>query len=1029
MRQTVAMMHRGFTVLVVLIVIGGSLGIRASGDELAADTDEILSLPGLVMTINSGQTTLISTVDRLAFRYESTESPHYVIAPNYWNAEWDGLLEIKVPGTYRFGATVQGKLELLVNSQLVLNHDSGDSGVPQTEFGILIELPAGLVPVHASFTKVADRPALLNVFRKLPDGFEESILPASFSRPTGDLDTAIQAQDRLEGGIELIAKNRCVACHYGKPELVENLSLAHASTFPLNTLATSVNEDWLRAFLKQPQQVKPHSRMPRLFGNEVIDEIELAAVIDFLLAAGEKNERSDVAAGSFISESQDLEIGRSEFISNGCFACHSMPGESLPGDDALISLDHVQQKYASGYLRNFLTRSDVNRHDTKYHDPKLDLQHVTAERLEDLEHFLMTPVATSRVPLNLALRKQIFEAEVQERFQAMVDDPVERAAFRSQNSAEQRVLLGQQIVSQRGCLNCHAASVPSQVVVKSYTTLEKIIALLAVSNSGSGCLSEEPQKGVPDFDFSADERTTIVQALQQISEFKVLHAAPLDQLKVSLNRLRCTACHERGNKPSAFGNRATELVNLGRDKSLRDVSAPSLDGVGERLKPEYLRHILLDHHRIRPWLELKMPQYRREEVEPLIDLLIRADGIEPDTVTKSQPSANAEQIAAGRLLIGRTGLNCVGCHDFEKYQATGVRAPDLSTVTDRLHFSWFQRWLHNPQSLAPGTRMPNIYHGGVSVLPQVLDGREETQVLAIWNYLKQREGRIPPSFPDSGVTAISDRELSTLMPSDRPVLMHGFLPEDAGLRAVVLGNQAGLHFAWDTEKCQLTRVWQGKFIQQAGWEGSGKGDVSANAMSILGNIIWQDNQSGSVRISDGTSNFPKNSPAVEFEECWSTMSDSGFAWNVVSADGRIRIRERLEPLPAFGSEAFRRIIRFTDVPVGIAIWQRVLSNAVMDHSRTQPSSASSEYLRVRCGRYDWLVKAQGLEGQWIWSPQEETQSERKTTPEESSDLYILAPETNARRQLELELVYVRVASEEPLPAGFNQLLRSEGTAP
>lgn len=88
----------------------------------------------------------------------------------------------------------------------------------------------------------------------------------------------------------------------------------------------------------------------------------------------------------------------------------------------------------------------------------------------------------------------------------------------------------------------------------------------------------------------------------------------------------------------------------------------------------------------------------------------------------------------------------MGGHDSGDHHGTGVRAPDLETATQRLRFAWFQRWLHNPQSIAPGTRMPNVFNAGMSVLPHVLDGRESTQVSAIWSYLKQRENRVLSSI-------------------------------------------------------------------------------------------------------------------------------------------------------------------------------------------------------------------------------------------------------------------------------------------
>ena len=62
-------------------------------------------------------------------------------------------------------------------------------------------------------------------------------------------------------------------------------------------------------------------------------------------------------------------------------------------------------------------------------------------------------------------------------------------------------------------------------------------------------------------------------------------------------------------------------------------------------------------------------------------------------------------------------LQCVKCHQFAvgaegggETVAAAELAPDLSLTKERLKPKWIVDWLTNPQSLEPGTRMPNFFY-------------------------------------------------------------------------------------------------------------------------------------------------------------------------------------------------------------------------------------------------------------------------------------------------------------------------------
>ena len=61
-------------------------------------------------------------------------------------------------------------------------------------------------------------------------------------------------------------------------------------------------------------------------------------------------------------------------------------------------------------------------------------------------------------------------------------------------------------------------------------------------------------------------------------------------------------------------------------------------------------------------------------------------------------------------------------------------------ASHRLNPSWIVRWLHNPQAVQPGTKMPSFYEqdasGKASGGPEdILDGNNEEQIQALADYL------------------------------------------------------------------------------------------------------------------------------------------------------------------------------------------------------------------------------------------------------------------------------------------------------
>jgi mono/diheme cytochrome c family protein len=68
-----------------------------------------------------------------------------------------------------------------------------------------------------------------------------------------------------------------------------------------------------------------------------------------------------------------------------------------------------------------------------------------------------------------------------------------------------------------------------------------------------------------------------------------------------------------------------------------------------------------------------------------------------------------DAVLAGRLLISE--LSCTACHADNDPSLSPKHGPDLRAAGKRLSTQWMQRYIANPQSVKPGTTMPDLMQG------------------------------------------------------------------------------------------------------------------------------------------------------------------------------------------------------------------------------------------------------------------------------------------------------------------------------
>lgn len=178
--------------------------------------------------------------------------------------------------------------------------------------------------------------------------------------------------------------------------------------------------------------------------------------------------------------------------------------------------------------------------------------------------------------------------------------------------------------------------------------------------------------------------------------------------------------------------------------------APDLTFEGDKVRPEWLFSFLRGPHTLRPWLRIRMPDFRFSDEEALSLTLhiisdMRDKGMPPlPGKFKYRGRVTGKNLEAGKILLSEDYFNCFKCHQQGDKKPEGPPeewAPDLAFASQRLNPDWIIRWLKDPQKIQPGTRMPNFFSDADSGPEDLLGGDEDQQIIALRDYLVTSNGK------------------------------------------------------------------------------------------------------------------------------------------------------------------------------------------------------------------------------------------------------------------------------------------------
>ena len=461
-------------------------------------------------------------------------------------------------------------------------------------------------------------------------------------------------------------------------------------------------------------------------------------------------------------KAEEFESGKKLYNKIGCVNCHT--------DEQGVELSHIPSKYGLESLAGFLFQPQHIRSSGRMPDMNL-----TRAEAKSIAGYLIGLEARGSSEFKVAAPK---------------------------------VAMGIKYFEQLNCASCH--NLPGK---KGKLALE-----MTKLRAGVGCLSVKP-KGVPFFNLSAAQRAAMGKALAEIGK-PLGEKAQIQQTLVAFN---CIACHTRdgagGVSNAMFKHFGTDEEGLGNPARI----PPTLDGVGAKLRPEWMRKVLFDAETVRPYMHTRMPQFGEANLQHLPALFEKVDRL-PKKVELPEPKRDDRRKyrEGGHLLVGDKGLNCIACHNFNGKTSPGLKGIDLLNSFERLQPSWFVHFMKNPQQYRPGIVMPNYWPGGEAVRKDVLEGNADEQLRALWHYFSLgRSARDP-----SGIRSVG----TDLKVTDRTRVYRG-RSRIAGYRGIAVGFPGGLNYAFNAEYGSLSGLWSGDFVS-VGWGGQGAGNFNPRGRAI-----------------------------------------------------------------------------------------------------------------------------------------------------------------------------------------------------
>jgi mono/diheme cytochrome c family protein len=538
-------------------------------------------------------------------------------------------------------------------------------------------------------------------------------------------------------GERLFQQMGCTGCHLvagyeDMPKIGPYLKLASAK----------LDRSWAVRWITNPHQFRPHTRMPNfMFSRDQATEIA-AYLFDSSKQDSDKwlqehpeppTLEADVKSPAMVEEGKGL------FESVGCKGCHAAEpdqiGSPVGQDDAFKPAETRTTKDFAPNLSAIAEKTDPRWIYAWLKNPRDFSPHTAMPslRLSDHEAAALTAYLST-----LGSRKE--------------DPGVDAALADAAN-----IKKGEALVRKYGCFGCHEINGmehESRIGVELTTFGSKHLDELFFGDrtdipetwddwtynklyTPRIYATPDVEQLMPNFEFNPDDIKDLRVFLASLTEGKVLerYRSPGSDRQTQIvdgrrmvNYYNCVGCH-------IVENRGGYIRRFYKDNP--NFAPPILNGEGEKVQPPWLFGFLEGPTPIRPWLKLRMPtfHFNSAEDDSIINYFTALSEVAVPYTFVNTNAIPEPELQAGAKLMSKDYFNCFSCHQQGDKKPEGSPdgwAPDLALAHRRLNPDWILKWVHNPQAVQPGTKMPSFYPGGPD---DILGGNEEQQIRALRDYI------------------------------------------------------------------------------------------------------------------------------------------------------------------------------------------------------------------------------------------------------------------------------------------------------
>jgi len=630
----------------------------------------------------------------------------------------------------------------------------------------------------------------------------------------------------INAGRDLYGKVGCVACHGTRDAKGDQAELFPTSV-PLGSLKAKYTLSTLRTFLENPHQTRPHGRMPTLLNAKEANDVANFLMQGTVFGVSAFNMNYTYYEGSWksVPDFAKLKVKAKGEVSDFDISAARRLNDCALRFEGYLTLDadgdytfHTTSDDGSRlWINDKLVVNNDGIHPAQRKSGKTKLTKGT--------HKVVVGVFNAVGGFELSVEYEgpgISKQNLGPRLAPTVE-PAKQPAGTPPDSdvaplaADAKLAQkGKEFFVSMGCANCHQHG--NETKRTNATGLEDLKPM-------GGCLSDTPKKGIPWYGLSAAQRHALdatLAAPAKLLDVKVV-------VKQTMAQFNCYACHDRDKIGGVTDEMKKHFTATFKEWGDEASIPPSLTGVGAKLNPTYFKKILEKGAHDRNYMNTRMPGFGGK-VSSLVDHFANIDEpVRGAAVALNDPITKVK--AAGRQMVGSQAFNCVNCHNFGGVKTEGVQGIDMAIMTERLKKEWFHSYLINPTKFRAGTRMPSSFPDGTTPLKNVLDGKAQTQIEAIWTYLADgKTATIPFGMNKKSIP---------LIPINEAIIYRNFI-QGAGARAIGVGFPERAHLAFDANDLRLAMIWQGMFIDaRRHWTDRGVGfepPMGDNVMNLPAGI-------------------------------------------------------------------------------------------------------------------------------------------------------------------------------------------------